>query len=112
MLRNSAVDLGRGLVGLSDEKSIVVPLRRSPSNSSRKVNSSILGAFSHFRFDVDVSLRRIPDDPRQRHFFLLRETFECPVKTGRKTDRRTDPGWALSFRGFLRDLFAFHTWIV
>src|SRR5579875_1165439 len=42
MLRKSAVDCWRALVGLSAEKSIVVPLRRSPLNSGRRVNSSIL----------------------------------------------------------------------
>src|ERR1700687_1830151 len=56
MPRNSAVDLWRALVGLSAEKSIVVPLRRSPLNSSRKVNSSILGASFLVRLDGDVSL--------------------------------------------------------
>src|SRR5713101_4831240 len=47
MLRNSAVDFCRALVGLSVEKSIVVPLRRSPLNSSRSCRLSIkrVGAF-------------------------------------------------------------------
>src|SRR5438034_8550262 len=41
MLRNSAVDFCRALVGLSAEKSMVVPLRRSPLNSSRSCKLSI-----------------------------------------------------------------------
>lgn len=39
---NSDVGFWRALVGLSAEKSMVVPLRRSPLNSDRKLNSSIL----------------------------------------------------------------------
>src|ERR1019366_684542 len=110
MLRNSAVDLWRALVGLSAEKSIVVPLRRSPLNSSRKVNSSILGASSLFRFDDDVFFRPVTHDPRQRHLFLFRDCFERFVEIGWEADRRADPGRALSLRAFSLSLFRLHRW--
>src|ERR1700730_15010829 len=109
MLRNSPVDLWRALVGLSAEKSIVVPLRRSPLNSSLKIKSSILlGASFLFRLDGDVSLRRIPDDPSKGHLFLASDIFESFVKDGRKTDRRSNGGRALHFHAFSIPLGPLH----
>src|SRR5882762_5264651 len=76
MLRNSTVDLWRAPVGLSAEKSIVVPLRRSPLNSCRRANSSIV-----FQSDeITHSGVRILA-PRNLNVFSLKERVRLLIYT-------------------------------
>src|SRR5271167_2379623 len=89
MLRNSTVDLWRALVGLSAEKSIVVPLRRSPLNSCRSANSSIVVLKVWLGSNPDFT--RLDNDARILVAALIRASLSNRVKSG------FDPSQTLRF---------------